>query len=543
MSEKKESVLGAAGAMGSATMISRVLGLVREQVFAFFFGAGHATDAFNIAYRIPNLLRDLFAEGAMSAALVPVFVRVRDQEGQKRAWRVAGLVFRVLFFTVAVIVLVGIVFSPELVNLYASAYREIPGKFELTVRMTRIMFPFFPLVVLAAAFMAVLNACGKFFIPAFSSALFNLVSVVVGVTCSFFAPRLGYEPIEGMAVGVVVGGAVQAFAQLPLLYSKGYRWPGKSPSDPAWHQDPALRRMMMMMVPGTIGLAATQINLLVNSILATSQGAGAVSWLGYAFRLMHFPIGIFGVSMAAATLPRVSALWVKKDVSGVTELLTRSLRQVFAVNFPASAGLIALGVPIIGVIYEHGRFAASDTQATALALTGYAAGLVAYSSVKVLVPASYALGNARLPVLSSLVSVGSNIAFNLALIGPLGFWGLALGTSLSAVVNLLFLYFGVRYLLGRSGTTFSMGPLLRSGIIHLGISGSMGWICYQTWIFLEERIPVQGFWVDLGVLALLIFQGVAFVAIAGRVLGNVEIREGLDFFLSKIKKLLFRAKS
>src|SRR4051812_41049794 len=251
-------------------MTSRVLGVVREQVLASLFGAGNATDAYNVAFRIPNLLRDLFAEGAMSASLVPIFTRVRAEEGDARAWRVAGLVFRVLFFTVTALSLAGMLFAPQLVGLYASAYKQIPGKFELTVQMTRIMFPFFPLVALAAAFMGVLNACGVFFLPAFASALFNLTSITVGV---IFAQILfhwghlwGIQPIVGMAMGVVAGGAVQAFCQLPALYEKGYRWQRKTVQDPEWAHDPRLKQMIWMMVPGTIGLAATQINILVNTI-------------------------------------------------------------------------------------------------------------------------------------------------------------------------------------------------------------------------------------------------------------------------------------
>ncbi len=384
------SVLRAAGAMGAATFLSRILGLVREQVFAVFFGAGNATDAFNIAFRIPNLLRDLFAEGALSAALVPTFTRVRAEQGDRRAWRVAGLVFRLLFVAVGLLSLLGIVFAPQLVGLYAGKFRAIPGKFEITVAMTRIMFPFFPLVALAAAYMAVLNACGRFFLPAFASALFNAGSILSGLALAYAMPSYGMHPIQGMAAGVVIGGAIQAFSQLPALYRAGYRFPARAAGDLAWHRDPDLRAMVALMGPGMVGLAATQVNVLVNSVLATSQGPGAVSWLNYAFRLMQFPIGIFGVSLAAATLPRVSAQWVARDAAGAAETLSKSLRHVLAINLPASAGLAFLGVPIVQLLFEYGPFSSQDTQATALALTAYAVGLTAYSAVKVLVPVCYA---------------------------------------------------------------------------------------------------------------------------------------------------------
>lgn len=437
----EQAQLRAAGAMGAATFISRILGLVREQVFAYFFGASNATDAFQVAFRIPNLLRDLFAEGAMSAALVPTFTRARIEEGDARAWRLAGLVFRVLFVSVSIISLLGMFFAPQLVSLYAGTFREVSGKFELTVRMTRTLFPFFPLVALAAAYMGILNACGRFFLPAFSSALFNLASIVSGLSATYFLTSteigrgLGLEPIEGMAWGVVLGGGVQAFAQLPTLYRAGYRYPrvksslaiDRSTNWPRWYQDTHLRKMLALMLPGTLGLAATQINLLVNTVLATSQGPGAVSYLSYAFRLMQFPIGVFGASLAAATLPRVSRLWVSKDIQGIDRSMTAALRQVFAVNLPASAGLAFLAEPIIELIYQYGRFDATSSKATAQVLMVYALGLTAYSSVKVLVPAFYAMGDTRVPVISSTLSVGLTLALNLALVPTLGILGLPWG--------------------------------------------------------------------------------------------------------------------
>jgi putative peptidoglycan lipid II flippase len=219
--KENAQILAAASRMGAATLISRIMGLVRETVFAALFGAGFATDAFNVAFRIPNLLRNLFAEGAMSASLVTTFTQVRELEGEEKAWRLAGLVFRVLFVSMSILALLGMCFAPQLVGLYASAFKAVPGKFELTVRLTRIIFPFFPLIALAAAFMGILNACGVFFLPALASALFNLTSVVVGSIAAIvlyrIGPRIGVQPIEGMAVAVVLGGMVQAFCQLPSL--------------------------------------------------------------------------------------------------------------------------------------------------------------------------------------------------------------------------------------------------------------------------------------------------------------------------------------
>lgn len=540
--------------MGIATFLSRIMGLIREQVFAFLFGAGNMTDAFNVAFRIPNLLRDLFAEGAMSASLVPTFTQTRIEQGDQRAWRVAGLVFRILFFTVSVLAILGIYFAPELVNLYASAFKKIPGKFELTVKMTRMMFPFFPLVALAAAFMGILNACGIFFLPAFVSALFNVASVTVGVICAkmfmHWGVLWGVQPIEGMAIGVVVGGAVQAFCQLPALYWKGYRWRPKREGEPSWSKDPALRRMVWMMIPGTVGLAATQVNLLVNTILATSQGPGAVSWLNYAFRLMQFPIGIFGVSLAAATLPQVSELWVKKDYPKVCETLISSMRSVFAINLPASAALGFLGLPMIELIFQYGRFTNRDAQATAFALGMYAIGLSAYSSVKVLVPCCYALGNTRLPVTSSIFAVFVTIALNLLMVKPFGYWGLALGTSIAAIFNAIFLLLALRKLIRDKGFTLKLKPILQGFLAYFCVALFMGIICYMTsqglnQLFMEQLRALQGekWFLILSRIVKVLFliaEGIGIVVLLCRFANLKEVSELMDLFAEKFKNKLRR---
>ncbi len=549
--KSQDGVLGAASAMGLATFFSRILGLVREQVFAVLFGAGNATDAFNVAFRIPNLLRDLFAEGAMSAALVPTFTRVREEGGARAGWRLAGLVFRALFGVVSVLALFGVFFSEELVGLYASSYRSIPGKFEQTVQMTRIMFPFFPLVALAAAYMGVLNALGKFFLPGFASALFNLSSIIVGVTGSFLAPRLGFPPIYGMAVGVVLGGLVQAFCQLPELRRQGYRWQPRAADEAPWYRDRGLRRIGALMIPGMMGLAATQINVLVNTILATSQGAGAVSWLNYAFRLMQFPIGIFGVALASATLPVVSRQWVAREYDAIGSTLSQSLRQVFAVNLPAAVGLACLGQPISQLLFQYGRFTSVDAAATAHALAAYAVGLGAYSAVKVLVPACYAMGRTRVAVISSALSVAFTVAFNLLLIDRWGYVGLALGTSLSAFMNFFFLLFSVRSAVRQEGGQFALLPVFFSVLRSAIASVAMGGVCYLSWVYLEGMIPenlvvevAHGPWIlpfwraaKVGVLCL---EGVGVVLLLARILRIQEIVSAMELLKSKIFKKIAR---
>ncbi len=460
--------------MSIAVFLSRILGLVREQVFAALFGASHATDAYQIAFRIPNLLRDLFAEGAMSAALVPTFIRVQKEQGIDRGWQVATRVFVVLFIVVSLLAILGMIFAEPIIGFYASAYREVPGKFELTVRMTQIMMPFFPLVAVAAGFMAILNACGKFFMPSFASAMFNAASIVTGIVLAHLFPGWGREPIEGMAYGVMVGGLVQALIQWPILRREGYRPIWNHPSVVPVLQDPALRRMMLLMIPGTVGLAATQINILVNSVFATSVGAGAVSWLNYAFRLMQFPIGIFGVSLASATLPVFSRAWTEKNYENASLSLLKTVKRVFAINFPASSGLAFLGVPIIALIFEHGRFTHADTISTAQALAAYAVGLTAYSVVKVLVPICYAIGETRLAVVSSVFSVVSNLIFNFLFVKKLGFVGLALGTSITAILNSILLWVLISRKMREKQVSPQTGEILKAMFSYGGVALMMG---------------------------------------------------------------------
>jgi putative peptidoglycan lipid II flippase len=523
----QKTVLKSAGVMGIAVLISRVLGLVREQVFAALFGASSATDAYQIAFRIPNLLRDLFAEGAMSSALVPTFIKVQKEEGVERGWQLSTRVFVVLFSLVSLIALLGILFAEPLVGLYASAYREVPGKFQLTVSMTRIMMPFFPLVALAAAFMAILNACGKFFIPSFASALFNLVSILVGVVLARVLPDYGCQPIEGMAYGVIAGGLIQALIQWPVLKKVGYRPVWSRPFQRGALQDPGLRTMMFLMVPGTVGLAATQINILVNSVFATSVGEGAVSWLNYSFRLMQFPIGLFGVSLATATLPAFSRHWSASEYSAASDALGTSIKRVFAINLPASAGLGFLGVPIIGLIFEHGRFHHGDTVATAEALAAYAVGLTAYSVVKVLVPVCYAIGETRFAVLSSFFSVVSNLVFNLLFVKQLGFVGLAFGTSITAILNSVLLWMLISRKLSSRSVDFKTTALLKSGLAYAGLAALMGVLVFgvdRYW--LAPSLPGDGIHLKFIRVAVGMILGVA-CYVSGSIF--FKLKESLEF--------------
>ena len=282
-------------------MTSRILGLAREQVLAYWFGAGDAMDALLVAFRVPNLVRDLFAEGAMSAALVPTFSKSLATDGRPSAWRLGNNVINTLLLVTGVLALLGMAFAEPVVRALADGFAAVPGKIELTVLLTRILLPFLILVAVAAACMGMLNSLNVFFIPALSPAMFNVASIVVAVAFVPVAIRAGIEPVITVAVGALVGGFAQVLLQWPSLRAQGFRY--RPTLD---LRDPGLHRVLMLMGPGTIGLAATQVNVFVNTMVATGEGTGAVSWLGYAFRVMYLPIGLFGVSIATATTPAMS---------------------------------------------------------------------------------------------------------------------------------------------------------------------------------------------------------------------------------------------
>ena len=436
----------AAGIVSLATLASRLLGLIREQVFAAFFGAGLAVDAFQVAFRIPNLLRDLFAEGAMSAAFVPTLTRVQETEGRDAAMRLANLVINFLVVTVSVICILGIVFADHIVPLMAPGFGQVPGKLELTTQMTRIMTPFLLLVALAAAVMGVLNTRRVFFIPAIAPTMLNLALIASGFLIAPICPRFGLEPIVGMAFGVLLGGLGQLFIQVPALWSQGFRWRPEIS-----FRDPGVLRIVTLMAPAAVGLAATQVNIFVNTFLASLLPQGSVSWLNYAYRLMQLPIGLFGVAIATVTLAEVSRHAARREMPALKRTISFSLRFGLFLTLPATMILMALAHPIVALLYQHGRFGASDSWQTAQALWGYAVGLSAFSAVRVLVPVYYSLGMTRIPVTISFVTIAINVVLNIMLMEPLQHRGLALATSISSVLNFVLLFEVLRRKIGPMG--------------------------------------------------------------------------------------------
>ena len=427
--------------VSAAVMASRVLGLVRDQIFAAMFGYGVLTDCFNIAFRIPNLLRDLFAEGALSQAFVTTFSKRIKESGPESAWPLAARMITIVAITMAAISIIGIVFSPQLVHLltaFSKGKTFSPEDIALTVKMTRIMWPFMLLVSLAALVMGILNARGVFGIPALSSCFFNLGSIIAGTGIGLWLdPNRGPMTMVGMAIGVLVGGLGQLLCQVPSLRRLGFRW------RPDWKwNDSDVRKIFSLMGPAVISASVVQINVVINSQFATSIGPSAVSALNGAFRLMQLPIGVFGVAVATVTLPALSIAATGKLGDDFRGLLAKGIRLVTFLVLPSALGLCFLAEPIISALFEHGRFSPENRLVTAAALRGYGIGLLAYSWLKVLQPAFYAADRRWVPMLVSFFAIGMSVTSNwyFVVVRGMGVEALALTTSIVATSNFVILY-------------------------------------------------------------------------------------------------------
>ncbi|MEZ5354496.1 MAG: murein biosynthesis integral membrane protein MurJ [Bryobacteraceae bacterium] len=468
-----EGVVRSAGLVSAATMLSRITGLVRESVIAWLFGARMEADAYRLAFLLPNLTRDLFAEGALSSAFVPTFTEELTRKGREEAAKLANLVATAVILVVGSICVLGVLAAPILVDLFAPGFRATPGKTELAVQLTRTMFPFLLLVALAAQAMGVLNACNQFGVPSLAPTLFNIFSISSGLLLGYtYGDSLGISPIQGMAWGVLIGGICQLMGQVPSLIRQGFRF------RPAFDwSHPGLRHIVKLMGPAILGGASVQINVFINTNLATHvddpiRGVnGAVSWLNYAFRFFQLPLGLFGVALASATVPSIARSLASGQHDEFRRTLNRSLGVAFLMTVPSTVGLIVLGRDMITAVFRGGEFDAYDAHQTAFALSCYAVGLAAYSGAKILNPAFYALKDSRTPMLISMGSIAINFltATSLLRYTQLGHAGLALSTSAVAIFAFLcqFIIMGRR--VGGIHGRALLSSSIRMGIAALGM--------------------------------------------------------------------------
>ncbi len=510
----------AARSVSFAVFLSRILGLVREQVFAKLFGAGILNEAFQVAFRIPNLLRDLFAEGALSSAFVPTFTDYLRRKGRTEAWLLANLVVGALLLLLGVITLILLFFSDQFVYLLAAGFAKVPGKLEVTSNLIKILSPFLMLIALASVVMGMLNTLNHFFLPALAPALFNVAIIGSGFFLVPWFERQGIVPIYAMGVGAVVGGLLQLVVQLPILHRYGYRLRLTFDFD---HE--GFRRIARLVAPALLGISAVQINVVVNTQLASFlQANGPVSWLGFAFRVLYLPIGLFGVAVGVVNLRQVSHLAAEEKWEDIKATVAHSIKLISLLSLPSTVGLIVLANPIVELIFERGRFSSSDTTHTAYALMCYSLGLFSYSCVKIYAPTFYALGDTRTPVRSSIVAVATNISVNLALIAllPTGYkyLGLATGTSLSMGLNNALLAHAFRARLGTL-QTYKVVSTVGKNMIAAGVMGVVLYALNQWFQSARE---------SMGTLQLLVSVsssigvGVLVYFVSCRLLGVEEVR-------------------
>ncbi len=482
--DETRSVVKAAGLIGLATFCSRILGFIRDMLLAGLFGATPAADAFFVAYRVPNLLRELFAEGSMSSAFIPVFTEYQALKSKRDAWELASALFTTLLTIVTGITILGIIAAAGIVWLLAPGFHDDPVKLGMTTLLTQIMFPYLIFISLAALAMGILNSMRAFAAPAFSPVFFNVV--IIG--CAFFLSPVMSEPILGVAIGVVAGGMAQFAMQLPGLRRRGmlfgFRFaPGH----------PGVRRIGRLMVPSLLGLSVTQINITVSTILA-SFFAGGPTYLFYGMRLIQFPLGIFGVALATAILPTLSAQAARGARDELRTTVGFGLRMILFIIFPAMLGLILLRQPIVHLFFEHGTFTSHDTAETSLAVLCYAVGLWAFGGVRIIVSAFYSLQDTRTPAISAVIAVVSNLVFALLLMSSLGAAGLALATALAAMVNGGILVAALHRRLGG----IAWGSVGRSSLRVLLASVPLVLVC--AWVAAAQIWVQPGEWTEKSVL-------------------------------------------
>ncbi len=521
MSEKK-NIARAAGILGSATMLSRIMGMVRDMVVSRLFGAGLATDAFFAAFQIPNMLRRFFAEGALTAAFVPTFSATLAHRGDEKARELANICFTLLTIIMAIITLAGILFSPVIVGLMFPGFKATPGKYELAILLNRLMFPYIFFISLVALCMGILNTLRHFFMPAISTVFLN-ISMILAALClrGFFE-----APITALAVGVLIGGCMQLIMQLPILWSKGF------PLTPNLNfGSPEVRSIALLMLPSVFGVGVYYLNITVSAILASLLPQGSISYLYYAQRLFEFPQGIFTASVAQAVLPSMSRQAAVGDVTGMKNSLSFGVRLMLFITIPAMAGLMICSIPIFSLIFMGGAFDYKTVVNAASALLYYSLGLSFVALTRVLAPVFYALKDTKTPVYTALITFLINLCLSLALMGPLKHGGLALATTLSAFCNMLMLLWLLRRKIGSFGGSSIMVTAMKSGAASLPMAAAVWYGCsFTDWSQTGHKI------MKASVLGGSIICGSVIYLLTVKLLRSEEALEAVSLLRRKLKK-------
>ena len=491
--ETHKRLLKATGIISLATFLSRILGFVRDMVIASSFGTGLAADAFFVAFRIPNLLRRLFGEGALSASFVPVFTDYLHNKSKGQAWQLASNALCLCAAILLAVCSLGVYFAPAVVRIIAPGFAHNPTKQQLTVLLTRITFPYILCISLVALMMGILNSLHHFAAPALAPALLNISIIAAAL---LLAPRLS-QPVTALAIGVLAGGVLQLLFQLPFLLKKGFRFSLRL----EW-RDPGVKRIGKLMLPAALGLAVYEINNLIDTLLASLLPEGSISYLYYGNRLVQFPLGVFGVALGTALLPTLSHQAAKGEISELKETFSFSLRMIFYICIPAMVGLIVLREPIVALLFQRGEFGRLATVNTARALLYYCLGLWAYAGVKIVVPVFHSMQDTATPVKVSAVCLLINLILNLILMQFLQHAGLALATALSSTLNISWLVVILRRRLGGIDGAKILASSLRTALAAL-LMGLACWLALGHTNIMQQESTIA----RAGALAALIGLG------------------------------------
>lgn len=520
MSENSHMVR-AAGVVGAGTLGSRILGFIRDMVIAFFFGTTDAADAFFVAFTIPNLLRRLFAEGTMTVAVIPVFTENLIHNGKEEAVRIARITMTFMAIILTLAVIAGVIFSPEILTIFAPGFIPNHAKWELTVMLTRAMFPYMLLISLSALAMGVLNSMGHFFSPSASPMLFNLAMIVSMLAISPFLKT----PILGLALGVVIGGVLMLALQVPFLMQKGVTF------RPDFHfNHPAVKTILKLMIPAIFGASIYQVNVVVVRLLASFLPAGSVSYLYYADRLDQFPLGIFAVALGTAILPTMSRMAAEKRLDDLKRTFIDGLSMTLYITIPAAAGLAILSVPIISALFFRGEFNYTSVLMTSRALVFFSLGLPFVASIRVLANGFYALKDTATPVKIGIVSIIANILLSVILVVPLAHAGLALAVSLDALLNAVLLLVVFRRVMGRLGLKRLLISMTRMGAGCVVMATTAWWIAGFTRWDVTGRSAEKTIVLTVAILGSLLVYGVV-----TRLMGSRELMAIVGPFIKKYR--------
>lgn len=513
--EKNRRLLRSTVAVAAPTLLSRILGFLRDMIQAFYLGTSRSGDAFTIAYVIPNLLRRLTGEGAMTAAFVPVFTQVKKEKSREELWKFANAFFFNLTFVMVLLTVIGIILSPMLVKVISPGFKDITGKWEMTTVLTRIMFPYIFFISLAALAMAILNSFRKFFVPAFTPVLFNLS--IIGMALLF--ARTTEEPAFVFAAGVVLGGIFQLAFQLPFLWRKGMRFKFNLS-----FSHPAIRKVGKLMIPGIFGVGIYQINFAISRIIASLLEEGSAASLYFASRVQELTLGLFSIALSIALLPTFSDLAAYHDIKGMKKTLVFSLKLVFFITFPAMVGLLILNRPIIQVLFQRGVFDVQSTTMSASCLFFFSFSLPFISGVKIFAPAFYSLKDTKTPVIVAFFVMLIYISLSLILMEPLRVGGIALALSLASVFNFLLLFLLLEKKIGKIRKKEMFTSALKSAFS----GGGMGVV---VWVFMRNfEFHRLVFLKQLGVLLSAILLGIVVYVLLNLLFNHEELKNLREIF-------------